>query len=294
MAITIRDIQAGGMTFRTREAGIPGGEPVLLLHGFPETSHMWVDLLPLLAEAGCHCFAPDQRGYSPGARPEGSENYQTHLLAADVIAIADAVGFTSRFHLIGHDWGAGVGWRTVLPYPDRIQSWTSLSIPHPTSYGRAYRDDPDQQQRSQYITYFQEPGVAEAAMSANDYERLKAIWSKSSPEEREEYIAVFTQPGALTAALNWYRGSFGSNQNVDEDGDTDVHVPTLTIWGSQDQAVGRSTTETAANYMKDYYRFLEMDAGHWLIQEKFAEVSQEILAHLKQFPIQRLGQGGHE
>jgi len=108
------------MTFHCRTAG-DSGEPVILLHGFPETSHMWVELLPKLEAAGYRCLAPDQRGYSPGARPEGKENYQYGDLASDVFALADAWG-VDRFHLVGHDWGAGAGWAAVATNPDRIAS----------------------------------------------------------------------------------------------------------------------------------------------------------------------------
>lgn len=277
--VRMRELQANGMTFRCREAG-EGGEPVILLHGFPETSHMWVELMPKLAAAGYRCLAPDQRGYSPGARPEGRENYQTHLLAEDVIALADAWG-AGRFHLVGHDWGAGVGWRLVMSYPERIKTWTALSIPHPASYGKAFREDPDQQEKSQYIQFFQEPGVAEAAFAADDWAMLRGIWSASSPEEVDEYVAQFTEPGAMTAALNWYRGSFGLNPDVAASSDEKVATPTLMVWGNQDQAVGRATTETQAQYMTGPFRFVEMDAGHWLIQERFEDVSREILEHLE-------------
>ena len=114
MAIETGEVRANGMVFTCRRAGPATGEPVILLHGFPETSHMWSGLLPALAAAGYRCIAPDQRGYSEGARPEGVEHYATTALVADVLAIADAEGF-DRFHLIGHDWGAVVGWRTGRP-----------------------------------------------------------------------------------------------------------------------------------------------------------------------------------
>src|SRR5512139_1741792 len=153
------------MTFRARFAGESGG-PVMLLHGFPETSHMWVDLLPKLEAAGYRCMAPDQRGYSPGARPEGKEHYRYQDMASDVIALADAWG-VDRFHLVGHDWGAGAGWAAVALFPERIVSWSALSVPHVAAFGRAIREDEDQAKRSTYVTFFQEPGVAEAALSAN-------------------------------------------------------------------------------------------------------------------------------
>jgi pimeloyl-ACP methyl ester carboxylesterase len=283
-AITIRDTAANGMSFRCREAGPAGGEPVILLHGFPETSHMWTGLMPKLAEAGYRCLAPDQRGYSPGARPEGVGHYRYQDTAADVIALADAVGF-GRFHLIGHDWGAGCGWSVVALHPERLLSWAALSVPHVAAFGRAIRENEDQKNRSQYVQFFQAPGVAEAALSANGFERLKGIWSQSTPEEVAEYLSVFSQPGALTGALNWYRGSRGIDPQDDAVTFGPVTVPTLFIWGNQDMAIGRAGVEAAAAYMKGPYRFVELDAGHWLIQEAPGRVTEEILAHLRSHPL---------
>jgi len=280
MTITTRDIEANGFTFHCREAGPQGGEPVILLHGFPESSHMWAPLLPVLADAGYRVLAPDQRGYSPGARPEGIENYSYARIASDVIALADAVGF-DRFHLVGHDWGAGAGWAVVALYPQRIASYAALSVPHVGAFGRAIREDEDQAKRSTYITFFQAPGVAEAALSADGFAGLKNVWSASSEEEKAEYLALFSQPGALTGALNWYRGSRGIDPNDPEIQFGDVTTPTVLIWGNQDSAIGRKGVEDAAAHMKGPYKFVELDAGHWLIQEKPTEVIAEVMAHLK-------------
>lgn len=280
MTITTREIAANGFTFHCRECGPEGGEPVILLHGFPESSRMWTPLLPVLAEAGYRVLAPDQRGYSPGARPEGIDNYRYANLASDVTALADAVGF-ERFHLVGHDWGAGAGWAVVARSPERIASWAALSVPHVAAFGRAIREDEDQAKRSTYITFFQQPGVAEAALSANDFEGLKNVWSASSEEEKADYLALFSQPGALTAALNWYRGSRGIDPDDPEVQFGDVTTPTLLVWGNRDQAIGRKGVEDAAAYMKGPYKFVELDAGHWLIQEKPSEVIAEVTGHLK-------------
>lgn len=279
MPTTTNEVAANGMTFRCRFAG-QTGEPVILLHGFPETSHMWTGLLPVLEEAGYRCVAPDQRGYSPGARPEGIANYSYRATGSDVFAIADACGF-GRFHLIGHDWGAGAGWAAVAMDPGRIQSWTALSVPHIASFGAAIRNDADQRQKSQYITFFQEPGVAEAALSANDFAPLIRLWSESSPEEVEEYLSVFREPGTLAAALNWYRGSRGIDPADPEVTFGPVETPTLLIWGKRDMAIGRVAVEGAARFMTGPYRLVELDAGHWLAQEAPERVATETLAHLR-------------
>ena len=277
--IDIRDVKANGLTFRCRTIG-DSGEPVILLHGFPETSHMWVRLMPLLAEAGYQVLAPDQRGYSPGARPAGAEHYRYIDHASDVVALADAMGW-ERFHLVGHDWGALSGWAVVAKWPERLLSWTALSVPHARAFGTAIRDDPDQKQRSQYVNLFRQEGVAEETLMANDLAPLRGIWSQSDPEELVEYVEVFRDGGALTGGLNWYRGSRGIDPDDPEVNFGDVTVPTLMIWGNQDQAIGRKSNDDAAQYHKGPYRWVELDAGHWLIQERFEDVSREILAHLE-------------
>ncbi len=286
MSIAVREIPANGFNFRCRESGPAGGEPVILLHGFPETSHMWLPLLERLGTEGYHAVAPDQRGYSPGARPGGISHYRYQDTAADVVAIADAMGF-GRFHLVGHDWGAGCGWAVVDLYPARVASWSALSVPHIGAFGRAIREDPDQQQRSQYITFFQEPGVAEAALSADDFAALKNVWSASSEEERAEYLGVFSQPGALTAALNWYRGSRGIDPEAGTEGGVafgEVATPTLFIWGNRDTAIGRAGVEAGHAFMRGPYQFVELDAGHWLIQEQPERVIEEVVGHLRANP----------
>ncbi|MBV8394597.1 MAG: alpha/beta fold hydrolase, partial [Alphaproteobacteria bacterium] len=138
---------APGLTFTADVAGPAEGALVLLLHGFPESRHSWRAALPALAAAGYRVVAPDQRGYSPGARPDPADlsNYAFDKLVADAIGIADASGAKGkRFHLVGHDWGGQVSWGVAYKHPERLASLTVLSRPHPLSFRRALQEDPDQ------------------------------------------------------------------------------------------------------------------------------------------------------
>ncbi|UCG83266.1 MAG: alpha/beta hydrolase [Dehalococcoidia bacterium] len=281
------EVEANGMVFRCRGTGLgnKSGEPVILLHGFPETSIMWAMLMERLADEGYRCFAPDQRGYSPGARLEGVENYTSDKLVADIIALADILEF-QRFHLIGHDWGSAVGWIMLALHPERVQSWTAMSVPHMDAFVSAIADDPDQQQRSQYIGFFMMPEQPEKTLLANDLEALRTLWAAIPSDQVEEYVMVFSQPGALTAALNWYRAnSFGMEQGYQGPIFGEVSHPTLLIWGNQDIAIGRVAVERTNQYMKGPCRLAELNAGHWLIQEEPDHVYEEILQHLKANPI---------
>jgi pimeloyl-ACP methyl ester carboxylesterase len=270
-------IAARGMEFRARIAG-SSGPGVVLLHGFPTTSVMYGDLIDAAAAAGFRVVAFDQRGYSPGARPESVDDYSISELTADVLAVADAVGF-EQFHLVGHDWGSAVGWSVVLRHPERVLTWTGLSIAHPIAFRAALEQDPDQQRRSSYFRLFATPWLPETMLTLNGLAGLKGVYATMSDVEREEYLRVFAEPGALTAALNWYRSALASGSLPTSGLPTDVQRPTLFVWGNADEAVGRSAVEAQRAYLKAGYEEIELDAGHWLLEEQGERVIPEILEH---------------
>ncbi|MBT3273296.1 MAG: alpha/beta hydrolase [Spirochaetales bacterium] len=277
-------IDTGLYSFKAVEMGNPTDEPVILLHGFPETSVMWQRLQELLAENSYYSIAPDQRGYSPGARPAGKSGYEVRLLAADVIAIADNMNI-EKFHLIGHDWGSAVGWVVAAEYPERIISWTALSVPHLTSFGTALISDPAQREASTYMRLFQWPIIPEIVLKANKFKNLISIWEHSSEDEVARYLSVFRQSGTVAAALNWYRANYSSliRGKIDIGA---VDKPTLFIWGTGDPAILRVAAESNKNYVTGSYHEYFIDAGHWLIQESFSQVSGRILEHLNSWRVQ--------
>jgi pimeloyl-ACP methyl ester carboxylesterase len=281
MAIIVREIPANGWRFRCRMTE-PAGDPVILLHGFPETSHAWTEVMLALERAGYTGLAPDQRGYSPGARPLDVERYALPRLAEDVIALADALGF-ERFHLVGHDWGAAVGWTLLREHAARVASWCALSVPHLASYAAALHH-PEQRDKSQYIERCLVPGLVEQDLSEGDFAVLRAEWAQHCPDKADEYASVFSQPGALTATLSWYRANFAGGIRLQRFLPFDVHTPSLTLWGNRDPFVARSAHLLERGMMKGPYRFVEWDAGHRLAHERRSDVIQELLAHLRTFP----------
>src|SRR3954466_9146456 len=130
-----------GLTFDVADAGPVDGEAVVALHGFPQTSAAWAAVTPLLTDAGYRVLAPDQRGYSPGARPHEISAYTMSHLCGDVVALADAAG-VQRVHLLGHDWGAAVGWALAATRPERVQTLTAVSVPHPAALVRSLLGSP--------------------------------------------------------------------------------------------------------------------------------------------------------
>lgn len=169
-----KTIQMNGMTYTIREAGMDNtGDLVILLHGFPECSIIWEKTMEKLSNLGYRCVAPDQRGYSAGARPDGYQNYAINILAEDVFDFAKNLGVNEKFHLVGHDLGAVVGWTAVAMHPELIKSWTALSVPYWPAYFWAMQNDPEQQKKGAYVKGFQDPGKPEQMLSANNYEMLK-------------------------------------------------------------------------------------------------------------------------
>lgn len=281
--IDIVNKQVNGMTFKCRVAGNPENEPVILLHGFPETSHMWLPLLERLSENGYYCIAPDQRGYSLKARPTSVKEYEIEKLVSDVVGLADAFGY-DKFQLIGHDWGSAIGWGVVAFHPDRVKSWTALSVPHLKAFSDAVRFDKKQKKMSQYMGFFQLRGIAEWMLLRKDKALLTKTWKKSSEEELNEYLEVIANKPALKAALAYYRANYKvlkKGQKMDEY--LEVKTPTLLIWGKKDIAIGPVGVDGTAQYMKGDYQRIDLDAGHWLMQEAFEECAQPILEHLAKY-----------
>jgi len=310
-AIEITTVSAGGLSFDCRTSGPMDGEPVLCLHGFPETSAFFNSLLEAGASAGFRMFAPDLRGISSGARPDPAviANYHYDLIIGDVIALADALGL-AKFHLVGHDHGCIVGWCVAARYPERLASYTGMSVPHPAALATALREDPEQVKASQYFhTFISAQGEALAAVAAAA--GSGAFWDTPglSEEIKDEFKAKFSQKDALRAAMNWYNGGFeaqllpcppvlpgsafdGNAQFakmvagwVGSKPEGDVHTPVLLLWGSKDAALLRSGIDGSARHCKGEYKLVVVDCGHWMLLEAAEECVRETLGFLQQHKI---------
>ena len=271
-------IEVGGLSFRARVAGLQGGGPgLILLHGFPESSIMWTPLIDRAAQAGFRVLAFDQRGYSPGARPMGVDQYDLERLVDDVFAIADAAGF-DRFHLVGHDWGSMVGWAAAAREPARVLSWASLSIPHPN----AIRDPDAPPSTPTYVKVFRQPGVAEALFGAGNLFFMKNLMYSTMPADHvEEYLALYREPGALTATLNWYRAIDLASGGFESVGP--VVQPVLYIYGRKDieAFVNEDVQARMPAFVQGPFETVGLDAGHWLIQDQEEVVLDHVMQHLE-------------
>ena len=272
----IKQIKIGDLEFDCRVSGHESNELIILLHGFPETSYMWIKLMEKLSSLGFYCLAPDMRGYSQNACPRGVKNYTVNKLSEDILNIAKCL-HADKFHLIGHDWGAGIGWNIVYQHPERIISWTALSVPHSRALGKAIKTDGEQKKKSRYIGWFLFPFIPEIILRRNNFEKFRKLWKHSSPEELDNYLAVFGRRPTLTAALNYYRANFRRGKRQAIGG---ITAPTLFIWGKNDLAIGTAAVENNHKYMKGDYTFLPLDGGHWLVQTNYPEVEKAVVDHV--------------
>ena len=272
------EIAARGLTFRARTAGPDDGELVLLLHGFPQTSWEWHHQLPALADARYRAVAPDQRGYSPGARPAGVDAYAIDELVDDTLALVDALGAT-RFHLVGHDWGAIVAWHVAATHPDRLRSLTVVSVPHASAWARAYEpgSGSDQAERSGYFELFRSPDAAQV-FGGVDGAGLRAAFDASglAGHDVEPHVEVLRDEAALDAALNWYRAYDFHHTTL-----PDIVVPTLFVWSTEDPAIAREPAEWTVDHVRAPYRFEVLDGvGHWIPEVEAARFTAMLLEHL--------------
>jgi pimeloyl-ACP methyl ester carboxylesterase len=263
-----------GLTFDVLDGGPHDGEPVVLLHGFPQDATAWRSVSPALHRAGLRTLALDQRGHSPMARPRGRRHYRLREAVDDVLALLDAAGLQSA-HVVGHDLGGLVGWAVAAWHRDRVRTLTALSTPHPAAMIRA-----SQALRSYYMALFQLPVLPERLLLSRGGTPLRRMLRGGglSREAAAHYVGRMREPGALSAALGWYRAMpFGLHDRVGT-----VRVPTLHVWSTGDQFLGRAATDATARFVDAPYRLEVLDGvPHWIPELAADRVAELVTAHVR-------------
>jgi pimeloyl-ACP methyl ester carboxylesterase len=256
------------------DSGPVGGDPVVLLHGFPQRATSWRHVAPLLHAEGLRTYAPDLRGYSPGARPGRRRDYTVPRLLEDLAALVDDVG--GPVHLVGHDWGAVVGWAAAARHPELLRTWTAVSVPHP----RAFLDAcvrGDQLLRSWYVGAFQLPWLPEKVL-ASPLGRSSLRRSGMSEEAVARFEAEVVGEGALTEALRFYRALPFTGPGAAA---RRVTVPTTLVWSDGDVALGHVGAERSGRYVDAPYAFVELEGvSHWIPEEAPRELADAVLARI--------------
>ena len=315
MSTTTRRIATNGVELDVVDAGTPGDPVVVLVHGFPESSHSWRHQIAPLVAAGYRVLVPNQRGYGTSSAPTDVAAYRSDHLAADLVGLLDDIGADdARF--VGHDWGSMVVWDLSRLHPDRVSGLVNVSVPYtawpapPTDLFRALSGD-----RFFYILYFQEVGPAEAELEADVAETMRlTLWGGSgemfgpppdplppmegtgfldsitrrarvpdglpswlTDEDLETYTEQFTTSGFF-GPLSWYR-----NLDADHQITKDLPPPSLPcafIGGTRDGVIAArldTIDETHAD-LPGYRGSILIDgAGHWTQQERPAAFNNALL-----------------
>ena len=272
------DPEYGDLVLDAVVAGADDGEPVLLLHGWPQTSLSWSRVIPPLASSGLRVAAVDQRGYSPGARPDAVAAYTIDRLVADAAGVLDALGWASA-HVVGHDWGAAVGWNLAGRRPELVRSLTALSVPHPKALQDAFRANDGQREMSEYLTFFRAaPDTAAKVLLRDDAAGLRKVYGEHvHARDVDAYVERFAADDAMEASLRWYAA-----MGLGSDATTPVcTVPTTFVWGSDDVAIGETAALACASYCTADYEYRPLAGrSHWLPDEDPDAVVDAILARV--------------
>jgi pimeloyl-ACP methyl ester carboxylesterase len=321
MKLKHRIIEINRIKMHVAEQG--EGPLVVLCHGFPELWYSWRHQLTALAEAGYHAVAPDQRGYGHSDRPKAIEGYHVFELTADVVGLVDALG-KERAVIVGHDWGAAVAWHCALLRPDVFSAVVLLSVPYLQRSWADPRPTEQMERLAGeghfYQLYFQEPGKAEAELEADVRKSMRMLlYSASgdpSPEKRWRFLfnksETFLDTGVvpeclpewLTEAdldffvsefertgfrggLNWYRNIDALWELTPFLSGAEIRQPSLFIAGALDAVIAmyRPAFEGLEQTMPGLEKkVLLPGAGHWIQQERPAEVNELLLQFLAGLP----------
>jgi pimeloyl-ACP methyl ester carboxylesterase len=284
-------LNANGLTFHYAAAGDPQNPLLLFLHGFPDYWAGWRPIMQTLADR-YYCVAPDQRGYNLSAKPPGVESYRAKYLIEDVRQIARHFVGDQPFNLVGHDWGGAIAWAFALKHPGSLKRLVICNAVHPAIFQRELANNPAQRAASQYINRHRAP-QAEADILASNFADLSGSFAELvgrdilSEGDLADYRAAWSRPGALTGMLNWYRAmkiatpaTQGSESGADtapyNPGDLMVHVPTLVVWGLDDQALLPGCVEGLEEFVPSVRVVKVPDAGHFVTLECPDLVAAEI------------------
>lgn len=263
-------------------AGDPNDPLVVFLHGFPEFWYQWHDYIEPFVEAGYRVVVPDQRGYNRSERPAGVRPYRLTELSGDIVDLI-ATEDRETAHVVGHDWGAFVGWDLALRHPDTVDRLGIINVPHPEVLQQVIRSNLTQFRKSWYVFFFQVPGLPQWVLRRDDYEFLAAAMrdgsrpSTFSESELDRYRQAWAGEGTVTAMINWYRAIVRHSESPPR---KRVQASTQIIWGENDRALVPELAPKSLSYCDDGDLKQFSDATHWIPHEHPQRVFDLLLDHL--------------
>ena len=250
------------------------GRPVLLLHGWPDSGRLWRHQVPALAEAGFQVIVPDLRGFGRSGKPEAVEAYSLPFVAGDVMAILADLEITQA-HVVGHDWGAALGWALASLAPGSVDHLVTLSVGNPVTFLRTL----EQHEKSWYMLLFQFAGIAERWLTDDNWANFRS-WA--GHPDADQVIADLEANGSLTPGLNWYRANVPAESWVGPAMDLPpVQAPTMGVWSTGDFALTEVQMTDSGNNVAGSWRYERLDGpGHWLQLDAPEQVNALLLDFL--------------
>lgn len=254
-------ITVNGLAFVVEDEG--HGTPVVLLHGFPDTSRLWRHQIPALVTAGYRVIAPDLRGRGRSEKPQRVEDYKLSAIVGDVAGMMSALGI-ERAQVVGHDWGAAVAWVFAALMPQRVERLVAISVGHPAALPHPTLE---QLQKSWYYLLFHFPDLAEDALRKDDWYLFREFLHGNGDVER--YIQDLSEPEALTAALNWYRANLPPERFIAPPSRLPaVQAPTLGIFSTGDLYLTEEAMVRSTDHVTGPWRYERIEGvSHWIPTE---------------------------
>ncbi len=272
-ALETRVARVNGIRMHYLRAG--DGPPVVLLHGWPQTSYMWRKLIPVLARRYT-VVAPDLRGYGLTDKPPSG--YDKRTMAADVRALVHELGF-DHVAIVGHDRGARIAHRYALDHPDEVRRLVLLDI-IPTR-AMWQRLDVTLARGFWHWLFHLQPDLPELLVGQRIETYLRYFfesWTYHRPPVEEavpEYVRAFSRPGALRAGFADYRASFPDDAEQDEASAAAgerLAMPVLVLWGATGLVGQLPALEIWREYATDVRGEAIPECGHFLAEERPEEV----------------------
>lgn len=253
-------MDGAGVRLRVADHGPEDGPPVIMLHGFPDTAHLWRHQVPALVAAGHRVIAPDLRGFGGSGKPNDVADYSLRRHSQDIAAILSAKGI-ERARFVGHDWGAALAWYLGIVAPALVDRMVAVSVGHPSAFaGAGIR----QKARSWYMLLFQFEGIGEGWLRRDGWEGL-GILSGGHPEQRR-WVETLEAPGSLEAALNIYRANMPPETWVAPPPELpSVPCDVMGVWSTGDFALLESQMTGSAEFVAGEWRYERIEgASHWI------------------------------
>jgi pimeloyl-ACP methyl ester carboxylesterase len=283
-------ITVNGLRMHVVMDGPKDGEPIVFLHGFPDFWYGWHHQIPFFAAKGYRVIVPDQRGYNLSEKPKRVEEYRISVLATDVNALIEALGYET-VHLVGHDWGGAVAWWVATMFPQRLKTLNILNVPYPTIMAKKLRGGSlPQLARSWYMFFFQIPWLPETLSGIGRFEgfadtiRRSANPGSFTDDDLKLYREAWAQPGAMTGMINWYRALLSNPGEAQAarprnavKGRFKIPTPTQILWGEKDLFLEKDLAVASLAVCEDGEVVYFPKSSHWIQHDEPDDVNRYIL-----------------